>query len=360
MILTTHILSPDTQAILLLYGRFGRADKEGPKPLVLGEYNALAKALQQHKMRPGDLLCDAGFSWVRQAVNGGLDAERIIALLERGGLLSIKVEEWTNQGLWILSRSDEDYPQRLKRKLQHDAPPILYGVGNRALLDQGGLAVVGSREVDEEGLSYSRRICQLCAQRSVQIVSGGARGVDRESMLATIEAGGTSVGVLANDLAKESVSKKYRDGLRNQQMVLTSPFDPSARFNVGNAMARNKYVYALADHTLVVSSAYQEGGTWAGATEELNRENRSFVWVRTQGNIPEGNSHLVKLGAIPLPEKLWQQSFLDWLAPQSPLMNGKTIERQVSSQEFPKETIPGSSREGDSDTFLNGTSQDKS
>ena len=50
----------------------------------------------------------------------------------------------------------------------------------------------------------------------------------------------------------------YLDG----QLVLASPYDPSAGFNVGNAMQRNKFIYALADAALVVNSDLNRGGTW--------------------------------------------------------------------------------------------------
>jgi len=46
--------------------------------------------------------------------------------------------------------ADASYPKRLKTRLKEDAPPVLYGCGDVALLENGGLAVVGSRHVDDE------------------------------------------------------------------------------------------------------------------------------------------------------------------------------------------------------------------
>jgi len=228
-------------------------------------------------------------------------------------MLAVAVEDWTNKGLWILSRSDETYPQRLKQKLKHLSPPILYGVGNPDLLSEGGLAVVGSRDIDGEGLGYTQRIAEKCAEQGIQIVSGGARGVDQTAMLAAISVGGKSVGILADSLIKAAVSMKYRSGLREGRVALISPYDPSAGFNAGNAMNRNKHVYALADHALVINSSYEKGGTWAGAKEELKRANKIPVWIRLEGDIPQGNHQLVKLGAIPFPLQPWNRNLLDLL-----------------------------------------------
>lgn len=54
----------------------------------------------------------------------------------------------------------------------------------------------------------------------------------------------------------------------------------------------------MADYGLVVSAEYKKGGTWAGATEELKRENALTIFIRSGKNIPTGNKELLELGAI--------------------------------------------------------------
>lgn len=65
-------------------------------------------------------------------------------------------------------------------------------------------------------------------------------------------------------------------------------------------MARNKLIYAMADYGLVVNAEHKKGGTWAGATEELKRDNPRAVFVRTAGNIPQGNMKLLEWGGNPV------------------------------------------------------------
>ena len=341
----THVLMPDTQVILLLCASFGQSRQLEPQPLTLREYNYLAQWLQQHQMRPADLLTIAGKEQLLAMANSTLDAKRLAALLERGALLGFAVESWTNKGLWVLGRSDEHYPRRLKAQLRYLAPPILYGVGNQELLSQGGLAVVGSREVDEAGLKYTQRVAQSCAEQGIQIVSGGARGVDQAAMMAAVEAGGTTVGVLADSLTKAAVSGKYRAGIREKRLTLVSAYDPDARFHVGNAMGRNKYIYALADYALVVSSTFNQGGTWAGATEALERGKSVPVFVRSQGTVPEGNHQLIKIGAKPFPEEPWNGSLrallnstaqadagvIDALSTEQVEINGEVMSSEVTN-----------------------------
>jgi len=162
--------------------------------------------------------------------------------------------------------------------------------------------------VDEEVLSYTQRVAETCAGSQIQIVSGGASGVDQAGMLGVLKVGGTAVGVLADSLTKAAVAGKYRLGIKEGRLTLVSTYDPNAGFNVGNAMGRNKYIYGLADYALVVSSSFGKGGTWAGAIEAQEQIKEVPVFVRIQGTIPEGNRELVNKGAKPFPEEPWSGS----------------------------------------------------
>ncbi|MFN6480530.1 DNA-processing protein DprA [Nostoc sp. DedQUE07] len=249
-------------------------------------------------------------------------------------MLSLAVEKWTNQGLWVLGRSDTNYPKRLKQRLRHSAPAILYGIGNVELLSMGGLAIIGSRDVDDKIFGYTRRVAQNIAVQRMQVISGGARGVDQAAMLAVLDAGGTSVGVLADSLTKAAVNSKYRSSIKEGRLTLLSSYDPEAGFNTGNAMGRNKYIYALADYALVVSSSFGKGGTWAGAVEALSRLQDIPVFVRLDGAISEGNQQLYNQGAKPFPAEPWNDSLRELLVKAA-----SSIEAVQTVKKIPQETV---------------------
>ncbi|WP_293139100.1 DNA-processing protein DprA [Okeania sp. SIO3I5] len=309
-----HVLSPDAQVILLLCASFGQNRNIQPQPLTLSEYNRLAKVLIENQLRPGDLLSAKGLNILTKINDEKLNYERLVALLERGGILAITLEKWVNQGLWIITRSDKNYPIKLKRNLQHLAPAIIYGVGNVELLEKGGLAIVGSRDINEEEIEYTKRVGKVCASQGINVISGGAKGIDKEAMLGTLEAGGTVVGVFADSLNKASVSKKYRDSIRDGKLTLISTYDPNAGFNVGNAMGRNKYIYALSDYALVVSSSLNKGGTWAGATEVLKKYQKIPVFVKVEGKVKEGNQALLDRGGKSFPREPWNGNLKELLS----------------------------------------------
>jgi predicted Rossmann fold nucleotide-binding protein DprA/Smf involved in DNA uptake len=70
-------------------------------------------------------------------------------------------------------------------------------------------------------------------------------------------------------------------------------------------MDRNKVIYALSDAALVVSSAAENGGTWAGAVEALDAA-RVAVYVKANGSVKEGNRKLLARGGRPFPEGPWE------------------------------------------------------
>ncbi|MGK7921603.1 MAG: DNA-processing protein DprA, partial [Trichodesmium sp.] len=308
-----HVLSPDAQAIMLLCASFGENRNFYPEPLTLSEYNRLAKILIENQLRPGDLLTVEGLDILLEIDGKKFNDERLVALLERGGILAITLEKWVNQGLWVITRSDKNYPRKLKRNLQYLAPAIIYGVGNIELLKKGGLGIVGSRDISEEEREYTNRIGKVCASQGINVISGGAKGTDIEAMLGSLEVGGTAVGVLADSLNKASVSIKYRQGIRDGQLALISAYDPNARFSVGNAMGRNKYIYGLSDYALVVSSSFNKGGTWAGATEVLQKYQKIPVFVKVEGTVKKGNQALLDRGAIPFPREPWNDDLKELL-----------------------------------------------
>ena len=132
-------------------------------------------------------------------------------------------------------------------------------------------------------------------------------------MLSTLNAGGCAIGMLADGLQKAAVAGKYRSGIREKRLVLVSPFHPDSRFNVGNAMGRNKYIYALSDFALIVSAEVEKGGTWTGAMEELKRGSKS-VFVRVDAGAPDGNSALLNHGAREFPPPPWNNELKNLLS----------------------------------------------
>ena len=299
------LLTEDTQVIILLCGILGKDRSE--KPLSLTEYTLLVRWLIEEKMRPGDLFQKDNVC--KASLGSGIDKQRLESLLCRGVQLSFALEEWQRNGIWIISRSDAEYPIRYKKHLKYKAPPLLFGIGNRSLLKGGGLSIVGSRNIDKVGEDFTRQVAELCVCNGMTVVSGGARGVDQISMDTALEAGGVVIGIVADNLLRKSIERNARQAIASGRLLLLSPYHPNAGFTVSGAMGRNKLIYAMSDYGLIVNAEYKKGGTWTGAEEELKRENALPAFVRIGNGVPQGNKKLLDLGAIAWPEAIDSNNF---------------------------------------------------
>ena len=289
-------LSPMAQATLLLTSYFSKANAEDVKPLSNSEWGRFALWLKDKSITPADLLV----SDLRSLLHGWRDTrvsiERIESLLNRGHSLALAVEKWQRAGLWLVTRSDPDYPKRLKIRLKNDSPPVLFGCGNKSLLNAGGLAVIGSRNASVADLTFTEQVGVKAASEGIAIVSGGARGVDEAVMQSAMFSGGAVIGVMADSLLKAATSARWRKGLLENSVVLVSPFYPEAGFNAGNAMARNKYIYCMASSSLVIHAG-KKGGTVSGAEENL-KKGWVPLWVKPTNDTKAANVDLVAKGGV--------------------------------------------------------------
>ncbi|HEU5204559.1 MAG TPA: DNA-processing protein DprA [Candidatus Limnocylindrales bacterium] len=292
-------LSPDAQVILMACSSLGAPRDDPAKPLGPRTWAAVARRLEDERRTPGDLLgMDAAA--IATVVRDAVDAPRLGRLLRRGGPLAVELDRILARGLWVVTQADDGYPERLRDRLGPDAPPLLFGAGDRGLLSSGGVAIVGSRDVSEDGLSYASALAAAAARGATQVVSGGAKGVDQAAMRGAAGAGGAVVAVLPEGVERRIRDAETRSMLAEGQGVAISPYHPSAGFSAGAAMARNKLIYALSDVAVVVATSARTGGTWTGAAEALEAD-WVPVLVRVDGAVPSGNRELLALGARPLP-----------------------------------------------------------
>ena len=331
-------LTNNAQAILLLTSYFSKPVKGAAKPLTITEWGRFAHWLYDKKHQPADLLGDEQQDILSRWQDAKATSERISELLARGHSLALAVDKWQRSGLWILTRADEEYPKRLKQKLRNDAPPVLFGCGNKDLLNSGGIAVVGSRNVGAEDLQFTEGLGQKAALSGIGTVSGGARGVDEASMLSAISAGGNVIGIMADSLLRAATSAKWRNGLMQGNTVLISPFYPEAGFNAGNAMSRNKYIYTLSDAAVVVHSG-TKGGTWNGARENIKKQ-WVPIWIKPTNDTEAGNNALVSEGAQWCSGNLDELEFdslftqIDGISPQDDMFSlNESVESDASNLE---------------------------
>ena len=290
------IFSENAMCAILLCSYLGIKSEDSIKPLSLGEWNDLLEKLVEVKEEPGILLQSGGV-WAEKVKYPITITERINALLARGASVALELDHLAQKGIQVITQFDADYPILLKRKLKKKMPPVLYYAGNINLAKKIGIAVVGSRNVDDAGMEFTRRLVEKAAKEKLVIYSGGAKGVDTISESTAIKSGSAVVSFIADSLLSKIKGQQVTADVISGNLLLISDVKPDAGFSSARAMNRNKYIYASSYGAFVVSSDYNKGGTWNGAVESIhNRLTKTLIWDNINY---DGNQKLIEKGGIP-------------------------------------------------------------
>jgi hypothetical protein len=126
-------VSPNTQAVLLLTAHFSKAKREGVKPLSPKEWGRFALWMKEKPLMPEQLMTGHLGEFLNSWSDKAITLDRIESLMDRGSALALAMEKWLRAGLWVMTRSDPDYPTRFKHRLRTDSPAVVFGCGNRGL-----------------------------------------------------------------------------------------------------------------------------------------------------------------------------------------------------------------------------------
>ena len=218
---------------------------------------------------------------------------------------SFMAENLLDQGYDIITVRDEEYPPALKKNLKYNSPLVIYTKGDKSLLQKQGVAVVGSRKAGPQALAFTTTVAAREASAGNVIVSGFAKGVDRQALDASLAANGYSIAVLPQGITTfTSGYKQLYKHIIDGHVLIMSYFMPTAGWSVGLAMARNAIVYALASKIFVAESD-SKGGTWSGAIEGINRQRKNVDDISIYVRVPEekeknANRELIEAGAKPV------------------------------------------------------------
>lgn len=138
--------------------------------------------------------------------------------------------------------------------------PEVWTVGNTELLRSKCVAVVGTRDVSEDGARRARRIARELGRASVVVVSGLAKGVDKEALEAAIEDGGRVVATIGTPVttAYPAENRRLQERIYRDHLLI-SQFRPGSRVFPSNFPARNKVMATITDATVIIEASDTSG-----------------------------------------------------------------------------------------------------
>ena len=92
---------------------------------------------------------------------------------------------------WKISSEDELYPKELL--LLNHPPKVIYGMGDRSVLQASCLSVIGARKATPYGMAIAEMAGRCAADNNIVVVSGGALGCDYTAGMAALNAGGKTI-----------------------------------------------------------------------------------------------------------------------------------------------------------------------
>ena len=243
------------QGFLLLTGYLGDPER---RPLTVAQFRkltSLARTMEkpnhQREMTEEDLTaigCDR------------IEARRVLRLLSQQEQLHWYLEKGKRSGCTPITRISEDYPDRLRKALNMDAPGVLWAKGDVDFLHLPAVALVGSRELLQDNRAFAAEVGKQAAKQGFVLVSGNARGADRTAQESCLACGGRVISVVADSL--EHLPQKD-----NILYISEEGFDLA--FSSHRALQRNRVIHSLADKTFIAQSTLGKGGTWSGACYNL-------------------------------------------------------------------------------------------
>lgn len=276
-------MNPRERGFLLLTSQLGNPER---KPLSPAQIRTLSLAVSRAEKIPEDRDLET-----RDLMALGYGAEmaaRITALLQEEDLLDHYLLQAKRAGCVPITRVTPGYPAMLRKRLGAEAPGCLWAKGDLSLLEQPGIALVGSRDLRPENRDFAREAGRQAAQQSLVLISGNARGADREAQNACLEAGGRVISIVADELTRQT-------GGPNMLYLSEDAFD--AAFSAIRALSRNRCIHALGRAVLVAQATLQKGGTWDGASKNL-RFGWSNVCCFADGS--DAATVLTQMGAEPI------------------------------------------------------------
>lgn len=196
----------------------------------------------------------------------------------------------------LISFQDKDYPANLLQTI--DPPIALFVRGELKEPDKFSIAIVGSRKASIYGKGMAERIAKDLSNRSLSVISGGARGIDAAAHKGALSMGGRTIAVLGCgiDICYPSEHKELFDRIAENGAVI-SEFSPGTPPEGWRFPARNRIISGLSMGVLVIQAPASSG---ALITARYAQEQGRDIFV-LPGNVDdirnEGCHALIRDGA---------------------------------------------------------------
>lgn len=183
-----------------------------------------------------------------------------------------------------------------------NSPKRLYFTGKLPETRKPTVAIVGSRRPTSYGKEVTFKLAYDLAKRGLVIISGLAIGIDTIAHKAALDAGGTTIAILAGgvDTIYPASNRGLAQEILDKDGAIVSEYELGTLARDFQFLERNRIVSGLSD-AVIVTEAAARSGTLATVAHALDQNREVFV---VPGNITSplsaGCNNLIKQGAYPI------------------------------------------------------------
>ncbi len=201
------------------------------------------------------------------------------------------------RGIEVAAIGENSYPEALRNI--HNPPAVLYYRGSMEAHRSLCMAVIGARAATRYGKKIARELGQSLAGYNFTVVSGMARGIDREAHWGALDKNGFTIAVLGSGIDVVYPRENYQlyEEICRQGLIV-SEFPPGSKPEPRHFPMRNRLISGLSRGVIVVEARIKSG---ALITADFALEQGKDVFaVPGPINSPAsaGTNNLIKQGAI--------------------------------------------------------------
>lgn len=197
----------------------------------------------------------------------------------------------------IINIHDKSYPDKLK--VIYDPPIVLYIKGNKNILNEKAMAIVGCRMCTKYGENIANKLAYNLSLNNINVISGLARGIDSCAHKGTLKTNGKTIAVVGCGLDRvyPTENKTLFNEIINNNGAIISEYIIGTKPLAKNFPRRNRIISGLSDGVIVVE-AREKSGTLITVDFALEQGKNIYA---VPGNIDNPNSYgtndLIKQGA---------------------------------------------------------------
>lgn len=218
-------------------------------------------------------------------------------------LLDYHIKYMEENNIDVIHIYEEDYPQQLKEI--YDPPVTLYIKGNKKILNNKNIGIVGCRDCTDYGKKSAEYFAYNLSKKYINIVSGLANGVDSYAHIGCLSTYkenkncGKTIAVVGNglDMVYPKENLELAKEILNNGGAIISEYPCGTKPNKMNFPARNRIISGVCSGIIVVE-AKEKSGTLITVDFALDQGRDVFV---VPGNINSinsvGTNELIKQGA---------------------------------------------------------------